>query len=96
MTRREIGALNGNAVKQLSNRFLRKQASPAALAPGFLGSPKRERGSATPMKQEKLPRSRFGLPHKFRQSEYDWALAPGFLRGQPRNLDHVFPEEPRG
>ena len=41
--------LSGNAVKQLSNRFLRKQASPAALAPGF-------------------------------------------LRGQPRSLDHVLPE----
>ena len=31
------------------------------------------------MKHAKLPRSRFGLPLKFRQSEYLWASAPGFF-----------------
>ena len=37
------------------------------------------------MKQEKFPRSRFGLPLKFLQSDYHWAIAR-MTRGQLRGF----------
>ena len=79
-----MGAQNklrsGGPAKELPGileRMSRKNPAADAQWYSLSGSPKRERGSARPMWQEKLPRSRYGLRLKFGQSECHWADAAG-------------------